>query len=345
MNSVIGIDFGHSSIRAVQISKKGKLKEASYVVEKGLIYDLHQFENSKYNEEFERFLKEADFSTSKVCFAVPEAQTFSTIISVPLRTEKEIKKYLELESSQIFPKPLSELFYSFSILGPNEKDPNQYDINVVASTREVIDGLYNLAKHHKLKLVGIEPKSYSIVRSIILNHAVMPDDLVLIVDMGSAETDMLVLRNGYVRFSRNLSVGGLHFTQSIANSLNLDLEKAEEYKKTYGIERSHLDGKVFFAVKDLVESIFSEIKKTINFYLLKEQLLEFKRIIFCGGLSLMPGILEYGAENLGMEVELANPFARLKFSPKFSDGKSKNLILDNAPIYTVSVGLALKGLI
>ena len=54
----------------------------------------------------------------------------------------------------------------------------------------------------------------------------------------------------------------------------------------------------------------------------------------------MPGLLLYMANNLNLEVELANPFSNLAFS-KDIEGK-KDWFIQNGPLFTAPVGLALK---
>ena len=54
----------------------------------------------------------------------------------------------------------------------------------------------------------------------------------------------------------------------------------------------------------------------------------------------MPGILFYAANNLDLEVEMANPWENVQFIKALEPQKDK--LIEMGPLYTTAVGLALK---
>lgn len=338
MPAVIGLDVGKSSYRAVEVSRK---KNKKAVLEKALTCDTCAGEDyNKSVANLKEFVKASGFSTRNVVLSLPESRVFSTTLSLPFKTEKEIKSYLEIQGGKVFPKPLADLVYSFQILGPNEQDKEGLDVNVVACGKEYVEELYKKARQAGLKVLTLEPESYSIVRALIKGQNLQPNEAVLVINVGSVDTNMMVIRNGSVRFSRNISVGGEVFNKALSQSLGITNEQAEEYKKTYGLEGELLEGKVRSALKPAADTLINEIKRTMNFYSTRNTFCEFKRALYSGGSAVMPGLLSYSAENLGIEVELANPFANVTFSNKLA--KQKESLINLGPAYTVAVGLALK---
>lgn len=340
MPSVIGLDIGSTDFRAVEVFSKGKGKSPTLnkavTCEACVAGDFKELARS-----LKHFVSESGFSSKNVILALPESNVFSTILNLPFHTEKEIKNYLDIQGGKIFPKPLSELVYSFELLGPNELNKAETDVNVVACGKEYISTLFNISKEAGLHVLAVESEAYAIVRALLKQQNMTPNDAFLVVNVGSTDADMMVIRNGFVRFSRNVTLGGNTFSKAIAQTLNVSEDQAEEYKKTYGLDYSALEGKIVLAMRPVAETLMTEIKRTINFYSTRNSYCEFKKVIYSGGSSVMPGLLSYSAENLGMEVELANPFVGLEFSPKIA--RMKDSLINSGPVYTVAMGLALKG--
>ncbi|MBU0649647.1 type IV pilus assembly protein PilM [Patescibacteria group bacterium] len=339
MPKVVGLDIGSRAFRAAEISKQPK--KNSYILEKAVTCDYCASpEPAKNKDSLKQFVAEANFSTREVVLAIPESQVFSTILTLPFQSEKEITNYLEAEGGKVFPKPLQELVYSFVTIGPNEVNKAQTDVNVVASSKQYVLNLFDLAKAAGLNVLAAESEAYATVRALLRSQKTGPNEALLITTVGSADVDIMVVKGNYVRFSRNVSLGGITFTKAIAQALQVTEEQAEEYRKSYGFDDSVLEGKIIEAMKPVAETLLTEIKRTLNYYSSRNTFSEFKKVIFSGGSAVMPGLLAYSAENLGMEVELANPFSGITFSPKLE--KTKETLVSLGPVYAVPIGLALK---
>lgn len=344
MPAVIGLDIGHTSYRAVEVEYKKVAGAKKPILNKALICESCPDKDPKKSaENLKEFINGASFSTKNVVLSLPESSVFTTIVSLPFKTDKEIKGYLDIQGGKIFPRPLSELVYSFQNLGPSEQNKEEVEVNVVACGKKLVEKLMGSAHAANLDVVSVESDSFSIVRALVRGQKLQPNEAILVANVGSMGTDMMVIRKGNVRFSRNVSLGGDSFNKSIAQGLGVTEEQAEEYRKSYGLDAELLDGKVKHAIMPMAETLINEIKRTMNFYITRNTFCTFNRILYCGGAVTMPGLLGYSAENLGIEVELANPFVGLEFSPKILPQKDK--LINLGPLYTVAVGLALKEIV
>ena len=113
--------------------------------------------------------------------------------------------------------------------------------------------------------------------------------------------------------------------------------QAEEYKKTYGLNPSQLEGKVSNALSPVFKIITEEIKKSIHFYQTDDRGEMPTLIILSGGSAGLPEIGTTLTKLTGMEVVIANPFAKIAVNP---DTLQK--LSPYAPLYSIAVGLALK---
>ena len=173
---------------------------------------------------------------------------------------------------------------------------------------------------------------------VALTRALAPKDkTVLLVDLGATSTDIAIAKNGLLSFSRSISIAGETFTRAISQSLGITPIQAEEYKKTYGLESSELEGKVKVAIDPVLKMITDEIKKAISFYQTEEKGESPSAVVVSGGTIGMPQIISSLTNLLGFEVLVANPFSHTQLDPEVA-----KKLANYAPLYSVAVGLALR---
>ena len=123
----------------------------------------------------------------------------------------------------------------------------------------------------------------------------------------------------------------------MTQGLGVTAAQGEEYKKTYGLEASQLEGKVKGVLEPVLRMVVDEIKKAINYYQTEEKGEVPSAVIISGGTTGMPEIITSLSSLLGMEVLIGNPFARLNLDPE-----TAKKLAPYAPLYSVAVGLALR---
>jgi type IV pilus assembly protein PilM len=87
----------------------------------------------------------------------------------------------------------------------------------------------------------------------------------------------------------------------------------------------------------ILRLVVDEIKKAISYYLAEEKGETPSALIVTGGTSGMPEIISMLTNLLGIEVLIANPFAKIKV-----DIEVAKKLAPYAPLYGVAVGLALR---
>jgi len=78
---------------------------------------------------------------------------------------------------------------------------------------------------------------------------------VVMLDFGANSTDMSIMADGYLVFSQSISIGSDSLTQSIINKFNFDYNRAEEFKRNYGLIPNVLEGKIFSSLTPIMDSI------------------------------------------------------------------------------------------
>ena len=130
--------------------------------------------------------------------------------------------------------------------------------------------------------------------------------------------------------------------KALQQKLDIEYPQAEEYKRAYGLDKSHFDGKIYEIIKPVVDNIVYEIKRAILFFSKDNSNIKIKRAIITGGSVKLPDLSIYLVNTLGIEVVIGDCLKNMTFSPKIQN--IKNMILDNQNQYSTAVGLAMKGI-
>jgi type IV pilus assembly protein PilM len=342
--SIIGLDLGNTSFRAVEIErKKGELyllKTAAYENTK-LSFDSEAKEDvDAYAYALREFISDAGFTTPNVSVGLDERYIYMRIIKLPQMSDKDLKNAVNFEAEQYIPLPLNEVNVSFQRLDVDYNDKAKVNIQVVAARKAILERYIQVLKKSRLVPKSIEPETLALSRAI--GDSTENPAASLILDMGYSRTIIIISYGGYVRFTRNIPIGGDVLTRALKQTLNLDQNQAEEYKKTYGMERAQVDGKVYDVLKPHIDSIISEVQRASIFFTKQQPNASIKRVILSGGTAQMPGLLLYLASNIDFEVETASPFKNFQLSPKVAQQDPK--LMDHSPVYSTAIGLALKDL-
>lgn len=335
---MVGLDIGTKTIKIVELEKSnnsfalsasGIVGFNSESVEK-LSTDA---ELSAFAQIIKRLHKEAGVSSQDVVVSIPEQSAFTRTVSFPLLTDAEIASAVKWELEQYIPIPANEAISQHIILERNEKSTPPTVLVLLVAAPKVVVGKYTRV----VQMAGLNPVAVE-TELVALTRALAPvDKTVLLVDLGANSTDIAIASKSLLSFSRSIPIAGEAFTRAVSQGLGVTGVQAEEYKKTYGLTASQLEGKVKNALDPVLRLIVDEIKKAVSFYQTEQKGEAPTAIVVSGGTSGMPQIITALTELLGIEVSIATPFAKVQV-----DADTAKKLAPYAPLYSVAVGLAMR---
>lgn len=331
-----GIDIGSKSIKVIELTKNGKLfnlKSSGAVGYAGVSPDKSIDEKDLVNiaEVLKKIIKQIGVFSKEVNLSLPEAAVFTRIIKFPLLTEEEVASAVKWEAEQYIPIPFADAVIQYSILERNESTM-QTSVLLVATPKVVVEKYVKILRLAGLTPISAETELTALARSISPETGVS-----LLLDLGSSATDMAIVKNGRVVFTRSIPVGGEAFTRAVSQGLGITAAQAEEYKKTYGLTPGQLEGKVRSSLEPVLKLVIDEIKKAISFFQTEEKGEAPNSITITGGASNMPDVISYLATSLGIETVVGNPFTKLNL-----DQDTLNNLAPYASIYGAAIGLAMR---
>ena len=339
MDSIIGLDIGSHSIKLIEIERR---KQDAVLVAAGSLPTPPKALSSVTQEDIEgiavvvnKLWKDTGAKTKNVNIALPESQVFTRVIEVPELSSRELTSAIKWEAEQYIPMPLDQVTVDFTILQTaKDTGTNKMEVLLVASPKTLVEKYVTILEYADLIPVAVETEIIAASRALIRSTTSVKN--VMIVSLGAQTTDLAIVRNGILAFTRSISAGGEALSRAVAQSFGFELSQAEEFKKTYGLEKNKLEGKIVTATKPIMDTILAEIKRAAAYFQEKHREEQLGVIILSGGTARVPGMVVYMAENLGIEVQLANPWFGLIRDERFR-------VLDNeGPVFSVAVGLAFR---
>ncbi len=339
--SFLGVDIGASSIRVVELDRKGDVFKLSNYGEMTLA-DLNdkpfrkikentvQLSNEEIAKNLKTIIEKTGIKTKEACFSIPDFSSFFTNIDLPVMDKEEVEEAVKYQVRPYIPLSLDEVALDWLI---TEGTPSKTELKVlvVAIPNEIINRYREIAELAGLDLKFLEPEVFSLARSTIKNNENIVSGLL---DIGTISTNCSLAEGKVVQVSHSFNIAGTELTDVIARSLNISYNEAEKLKRKEGLLP---DGKTRKILLPLVGSILDETKKAFrSFYVQHGKSIE--KVILAGGVALTPGLKEFFAVEIKKPIIIADPFLGIAAPAILAD-----VLKQEGPNYGVAVGLALKG--
>jgi type IV pilus assembly protein PilM len=339
MESILGIDIGTHSIKLIEI---GHEKDVRTLLAAGSMPTPSKAMSSTVTADAEavafvikQLVKETGAKSDKVNIALPESQVFTRVIEVPQLSSRELTSAIQWEAEQYIPLPLDQVNMDFTILrDAKATTTGKMEVLLIAAPKVLIERYMSILEFSDLVPAFAETEIIAGSRAIAKSMAMVKN--VMLVSIGAQTTDMTILHNGVIAFVRSISAGGEALSRALSQSLDFTVVQAEEYKKTYGLQKGLLEGKLVTAMEPIMATIMNEVKRAIAFFGEKYPNERLEAIVLSGGSAKLPGIVSYMTESVNIETQLANPWVGITKEARFS------VLSTEGPLFAVAVGLAIR---
>ena len=186
----LGVDIGTSSIKIVEIRKRGKEKELGNYGEIKIrdIYpdfkkNIITAESEEIAKVIEAILDEAKIKTKVAVFSLPDYSSFFTTFTLPAMTRQEIPEAVKFEAPVRIPLPLAKVTLDWQVVEGFEKENLPLRILLVAVPNETVDKYREIASLAKLDLMALEAEVFGLVRTLVKT-----EEPTVLVDIGREST-------------------------------------------------------------------------------------------------------------------------------------------------------------
>lgn len=323
-NIFLGIDIGTTSIKLVELQKtKQRIELTNYgILEKyghlERINDAIQTNSFKLLEEstallLRQLIERSKIKNRKTYMTLPSFSGFISIMELPEMSNKELVKAVNFQAGQYIPMPLQETTLDWQII---ERVNNKVKILLMAVPTDIVKRYVQSAELAKINLKGLELETVAIARLLGKKEK----GVVALVDIGGRSTSINIMENGTLRTSHNVDTAGGDFTQVISSGLGINPLRAEELKRSYGLNiQSRGEIKIMNLLMPLLDVIKRETEKAINNYFLRTKK-KAEKVILTGGGANLQGLEDYYSKQLALPVIKGDPFSwgLVSYNPNLS---------------------------
>lgn len=323
---VFGLDIGSSSIKIAEIEAGMKgAKLLSYGMAPTPVNSVNGGDLSDpraLGAAIKALCSEIKIKRKHVSAGLYGTAVIVKKISIPRVDLKLIPEQIKWEAEQYIPFDLNSIVLAYHVVNPKEASEN-LDILLVAAQKETVNSFSTAIQGSGFKIGVLEVTGFSLANIFEYNYGKIPGRTIALIDIGATVTNFVVIHNGEVVFSRDMSIGGFNHTNDIQKEMGLSFQEAESMKLSLSSGQPAPD-EVHSILSATNELVVEEIRNSFDFFSGSSGGLAIEQGFFTGGAAITPGLMAHLSQTTSIPFEPLNPFMRVtsgnkSFSPAYFD--------------------------
>ncbi len=332
-----GLDIGSSAIRVVQIKTSGRQSVLMRYGQKAVDVKTAQSDapadQKRLIDAIVALVNETGITTRNVAVGVPANRSFVTVADIPKLEEAELRKTVAYQAESFIPQPLNEVKLDWSLLGDSPADRGKVEVLFASVPNDFAESRLNSLEGAGFNVIALEPEALALVRSLTPPATSTPQ---MILDIGNHATDLVISAAANPKLVRSIPTGGSSFIKAAMQNLNVDEAQAKQFVYKFGLSQDKLEGQVFRALQHTVDSLVSEVDKSVKFFKTRYNQ-DLEKIVVTGGASTLPEFPLYLANQTHIPVEIGNTWTNVSY-PR----DRYNELIAVSSQFGVATGLALR---
>lgn len=347
--SFVGLDLGHFTIKAMQVDRHGDgwriTRQGQTQTPPGTIKDGVVVEHEPIVDALRGLLRHAHIGATSAVISVAGGSVVVRNVRIPKMPEATLRKSIKFEAGRYVPTSVEDSYIEFEIL--SNTDDGQMDVLIVAAPKDIVESRIKVCEAAGLEVEVVDIEPFAAYRALVEADpsANFLDDTVALVDIGSNTTNVSVVSKGVFSMTRSILHGGGTFTDALKSYFKLTEDDAEAGKRQLDCrelmeEEKPAENPPLRVLQPHIDELIREIRRSLNYY--QSQQTEMGQpnpvtsIILSGGVAKMPGLAEYMAKKLGLNVLPLSITANPRFTYAGVDE------IDDGLELSVASGLALR---
>ena len=324
-NKSIGLDASGNLVTLLYLEKHGKeikvINASSLLIPPNL--PSKEERDAATRETIGRLFENVDVKKAIFTAGLGGQVAFVRKLKLPPVPKGKIRQIVSYEVQQQIPFPLKEVVWDYHLSPSEKKKTASLEVTMAAVKGEMVENLVERIKEG----TGKEPDAID-VSTIALHNIASFNNLLeegttkIIISINWNFTDILIEEGENLAFTRSIPIGEKSMIMEIMKKRGIEYEDAEKMAFSEEVD----------SVKSIWQNLFTEIKRTMNYYLSQvEKVSSFKKVIVHGRLSHNSHFLEFLSSSFRGEISTLDPWVKI----------SKPSGVENG-YYGISLGLALR---
>jgi type IV pilus assembly protein PilM len=339
--NLVGLDIGSSSIKAVELKRTRAGVEVLHLgaepLSTDVVVDSMIMDSPSVASAISKIFTENHMKARSVATSVSGHSVIVKRITVPAMTEQELGERIQVEAAQNIPFDISDVNIDYQVLS-DDLGSAHMDVLLVAVKKDKILNYTNVLSMAGKSPAIVDIDVFALQNCYEYNYDPAPGSTVALLNLGASVMNINIVKGNTPLFTRDVSVGGHQYTDSLQKELDLSFEEAEMLKLGGKVGTVSDDAKAP-VLEQVTELIVLEIQKTFDFFRATSAGEHIEKIYLAGGSAKVPGLIEALRREFSLPVEFLNPFQRVGYA---DTNPAAELIEQNAGQMAVAVGLALR---
>jgi type IV pilus assembly protein PilM len=338
----IGLDIGSSSVKAVQLRKKG----AGWALQAfGMqplvpqtIVDGTIMDQSAVSEAIRALWSRLKLRQKEVAIAIAGHSVIIKKIAVPMMRPDELAANIRNEAEHHIPFGRDDVEIDYHVTSP-QTPSGQTELLLVAAKKEVVSDYVQVVRDAGLSPQVVDVAAFASQNGFECNYTLDPRETIVIINVGAAISNINILRGGVSLFTRDVTIGGNAFTEEIQKQMGIAADEAEAYK----VGGSHTeDGvvpqEVLKTMEGVAEVMAGEFQRSLDFFLATTADANVTRIVLAGGSAKVTSLHRAIERRSRLPLEVADAWKRVEIDATLD----RNYLAAHSPEALVGVGLSMR---
>jgi len=337
---VVGVDIGSHSVKVCQLKRTDKAYSivtlGSAILPEGAVDDGALNDPEIVASAISSLFKNLKIKKKKVGFSISGYSVIVKKVNLAVMGEKEMEDHIMTEAEQYIPFDIQDVYLDFQDLKTNKDGYERTDVMLVAAKKDIVDDYLKMLESIGLQATIVDVDGFALENTYEYNFP--KTENVALIDIGASKMNINIISKGISVVARDIVVGSRQLTDRIMGQFDLDYDEAEALKLgsvPAGDKKKELQ-EIF---RSVCTQWILEIKKAIDLYHSNFSDAPLAKLVLSGGGSKVAGLADFLTQETGIEVELFNPFANMKFSKRKID---PDYLKNIGPEMAIASGIAIR---
>ncbi len=338
---LLGLDIGTSSLKIAEIEERGKrltLNRFSVLpIQYGITNSGDISDPPSLSSAISTIASMVKSKRKNVATGMWGTSVIVKKITMPLMDERLVQEQIKWEAEQYIPFDINEVSLEHVILKNRPSTGETMDVLLVAAKQEVIFRYIESVSGAGLKLSSLDVSAFALANCFTANYGNIAG-AVAVIDIGAGVTNLVIVENGEVIFGRDLSVGGMNYTNDIHRTMGVSIDEAEALKISSSMNQA-APAELNTVISSSHENVLEELRNSFEFFAATAGNSVITRVYLTGGSSVTPGLAEGITRATALPVERFDVFNRIDINQR---NIPSDFVEQIRSVSAVAIGLALR---
>ena len=342
--SIVGIDIGSTSIRAVELGDPHKprptlLRHYEVPLPDGAASRGEVLEPNTVAASLRRLWQQGGFKSKEVVLGMGNQRVLARDLTMPRMSRIRIRESLPFHVQDMLPVPVTDALLDFYPVSDGMSDAGPV-VNglLVAAVKDAVLGNVKAATLAGLTAVDVDLLPFAVSRALVTRTG--QKSTIARIDIGANTTSVVVLTDNVPQFVRIIPAGGAELTQALRAGLEIEPGEAERIKATIGLAKQvsspeeHQAAEIIYRVTG---ELLTSLRNTISYFINTRPSTPVAHVVLTGGGAQLPGLTDALSEMTRLPVGVGDPFHAVALSRHLD----ATLLRHYKPTLSAAIGLAL----